>query len=45
VAPGNIERVNADDANAEHHFDLLGRSVDAKAKGLQICNGRLILNR
>ena len=45
VAPGYIERVNAADANAEHHFDLLGRSVDAEAKGLQICNGRLILNR
>ena len=45
VAPGNIERVKADDADDEHRFDLLGRSVDAGAKGLQICNGHLILNR
>ncbi len=45
VAPGNIESINDDESMDSRQFDLLGRPVDQKAKGLLIRNGNLIMIR
>ena len=44
VAPGNIDCVNNDMPAEEPCYDLLGRTIEAKNKGLKIKHGRLIIN-
>jgi len=45
LTPDNIESIANDEAKDARRFDLMGRPIDKSVKGLQILNGRLIMNR